>query len=163
LRGVRLIVHLLLAWLAAALLGRYLTGGHVLLDPFLLVTVYYGIRSKPPTGTLVGLSAGLLQDALTGTLFGLNGFSKTLVGFLCHLFGGRLLLNSPVSQVVILLSCTLVDRLVVGCLGFLLRGTFGLQPPGALVLLSLANAAVGLILFRAAESRRRRAAIDAGY
>jgi len=163
LHGVRLIIHLLLAWLAAALLGRFLTGGQVLLDPFLLVAVYYGIRSKPPTGTVVGLAAGLLQDALTGTLFGLNGFSKTLIGYLCHLFGGRLLLTSPVSQVVILLSCTLVDRLVVGSLGFLLRGAFGLPPLGAVVLLCVANAAVGLALFRLAEARRRRAAINAAY
>lgn len=160
--GARLLLELLLAWLASALLGRYLTGGVPLLDPFLLLTVYYGIHSRPPTGTVVGALAGLLQDALTGNLLCMNAFSKTLVGWVCHALGGRLLVTRTLPQVMILLSCTALDQIVRGALGYLLRGSFPMLPPGAFVLLLLSNTIVGTLLLRLADSRRR-AALASSY
>jgi hypothetical protein len=100
---------------------------------------------------------------VTGSLFGLNGFSKTLIGYLGHGFGGRLLLTNPIAQAVILVSCTLADRLVVGSVGLVVRGTFHMPPPGALILLCLLNAVAGLVLFRVADSRESRAAMDGAY
>lgn len=158
-QNARLVFALLLAWLVTALSGRYLTGGVMLLDPFLLLTVYAGARSAPPRGTLTGLAAGLTQDALTGTLFGLNGFTKTLVGYLSHGIGGRLVLTNAVPQVVVIIGATLLDRFGIAILSLLLRGTFPLPPVGALLLLCLFNALVGVAVFRFADARERRLSV----
>ena len=141
-------------------MGRWVTGGLLLLDPFLMLTVYVGVRSQAPKGTLTGLSAGLFQDALTGTLFGMNGFSKTLIGFLCHSMSGRLLMTNTVPLLLMLVGMTVLDRLFLATLSLLLRGSFPLPTFGALFLLCACNAFAGLAMFRFAEARNRRGALS---
>lgn len=160
-RVVRYLGLLLVAWGFAVLQGR-MTGGVHLIDPFLLLTLLYGLRGEPPAGTLAGFGAGIVQDSLSGGLVGLNGFTKTLIGYLSHGFGGRLLVTSPVPQAGILVLCTLGNQAVLGLLSLVLRGTFPLPTLWVLAASCLANTIAGLLLFALAESRTRRLGVT-GY
>ena len=77
--------------------GRFTT----LVDPFLIFAVYHSLR-HPPLGSAVGGStAGLVQDALTGGLFGLHGFATTAVAYAVSWIRQRFVIQQP-SQVGIL-------------------------------------------------------------
>ena len=50
-------------------------------DPFLLMIVFYASRGDVVTGMLVGAGVGLVEDAVSGGLYGLHGFAGTCVGY----------------------------------------------------------------------------------
>src|SRR5207344_3011859 len=70
--------------LGAAALAQMLLGQHApalaeRCDLFTIFTVYAALTRPPRTAVVLGSAAGLLQDALTGVVLGLNGFKKTLL------------------------------------------------------------------------------------
>ena len=76
----------ILAALAAAtlleLLGVRITPHFVrLVDPFIVVVVWYALRTDTITGQLTGTVAGMVQDGLVGGLFGLHAIANTVVGY----------------------------------------------------------------------------------
>lgn len=59
------------------------------LDLPLIVTLYFGLSLRQPLrGLSVGLVTGLLQDALSHGPVGMNGLTKTVVGFLASSLSG---------------------------------------------------------------------------
>ena len=72
----------LLAILVQTLLPR-VSPRLLILDLPLLVTIFFAVsRRSPITGALTGAVIGLLQDALTGQPIGVNGISKTVIGYI---------------------------------------------------------------------------------
>lgn len=70
-----------------------------LLDLPLLVTLYFALsRRNPATGLFLGMSIGLLQDAVSRVPIGLNGIAKTLVGYIGSTIGARLDVEHPISR-----------------------------------------------------------------
>jgi rod shape-determining protein MreD len=70
-----------------------------LLDLPLLVTLYFALsRRNPATGLFLGMSIGLLQDAVSRVPIGLNGIAKTLVGYVGSTIGARLDVEHPISR-----------------------------------------------------------------
>lgn len=53
-------------------------------DLLLMVVIIASLHLGKKQGTLIGFTAGLLQDLCSGTFFGINTFTKLL---LAHLFG----------------------------------------------------------------------------
>ncbi|MCZ6877848.1 MAG: rod shape-determining protein MreD, partial [Acidobacteria bacterium] len=51
------------------------------LDLSLVLALYIGWNSSPAKGAVRGFTFGLLKDAISGIYLGLNGLSKTLMGF----------------------------------------------------------------------------------
>lgn len=76
----------LLVPLAAILLQALLTRPFprlFLLDLPLIVTIFFAVsRRSPIAGALTGASIGLVQDLLTGQPIGVNGISKTVIGYI---------------------------------------------------------------------------------
>ncbi len=66
-----------------------------LLDLFLVVVVFYGLRGDLFVGLAVGLVAGLVTDGLTGGLYGLHGFADTIVGYGTAYAAQRLVIRRP--------------------------------------------------------------------
>ncbi len=52
-----------------------------------LVVIYFALSRGEIHGMLTGTTAGLIQDSFTFTILGINGFSKTILGFLIGLLG----------------------------------------------------------------------------
>lgn len=83
-------------------LGRWTPVVRGYLDVMLLPVAWYGIARSARSGMLVGCAGGLLQDAWFETgLFGLNGFVKTLLGYLLGRLGGTFDVNQGAGRFVV--------------------------------------------------------------
>jgi rod shape-determining protein MreD len=147
-----------LAILGALLLNSALS--HVsppasrIFDPFLLVTVYCGLHGGETHGMLAGAAAGWVQDAhFGGTVVGLSGLSKLLVGFGVGVAGARFLLSGPMARASMLLAAGVLDSLLVEALAsaFEIRA-YELRLP-ALFGRAAVNALVGALLFEGLDRR----------
>ena len=88
----------------------------------LLMVIYYGITKGPTGALLAGTGAGLLQDSLEGTLFGLSALSRGLVGYLVGILGLRFALAPFVARVLVLAAATvLTSSIEVGTLAIMGR------------------------------------------
>jgi rod shape-determining protein MreD len=68
----------------------------------LLVTIYFAMaRRSPIQGTTIGFILGILEDALTHRPIGINGISKTLVGFLAASVGVRIDVENVTIRVLL--------------------------------------------------------------
>lgn len=128
-----------------------------ILDPFLLVVVYCGLKGGETHGMLAGAAAGWIQDvAFAGRLLGLAGLSKVLVGFGVGLAGTRFQLTEPGSRLLVIVLAVLLDALIMRQLAAAFDVTIGALTVPGLVLRTLVNAGIGLPLFALVERRRWR-------
>lgn len=97
---------ILLALLAELLLPRYVAGFFRYFDFMLIVVVFNSVSRPRIQATLLGTASGLIQDAFTGIIFGLNGFSKTVVGYLASSFYQRFMIDTALIQLVVLAAAT---------------------------------------------------------
>jgi rod shape-determining protein MreD len=127
--------------------------------------IYAGLAYGPVVGLMAGTAGGLAQDALAGSIVGVGGFSKTLVGFLVGVLGAHFIVSQRLPRFVMFVGGTLLHELCFQALYALVetRG-FTMHWQAALVQ-SLVNAAIGLIAFEIVERgpelvQRRRARGD---
>lgn len=98
-RLLRAILALVLALAGQTVLSHLWPGAHRFVDLMLIPVVWYGLTGSQRSGMLVGCSSGLLQDAwFQITVFGLNGFKKTLLGWLLGGVGSRFDLNHQAGR-----------------------------------------------------------------
>lgn len=152
----------ILAVVLAAALQTILTGIWPLLTMFfdlpLVVVIYYAIAKGPTGALLAGTGAGLMQDALEGTLLGVSALSKALVGYLVGMVGLRFALAPVMSRVLVLAAATVLTRSVeLGTLAIMGR-RLAYSPYPTLLVAVLGNCLVGAMMFgllpgKSAESR----------
>ena len=127
-----------------------------MLDLPLLVVIYFAIaRRSPVTGLATGAVLGTLQDALTSEPLGVNGITKTLIGYIAGMLGNRIdtdnhgarfLFTFVLSMLNSALYWVMVEKLLAQSLGWswfheLIRG--------------LVNAVVGVLLFSLLDMTQR--------
>ena len=100
---------ILLALLAELLLPRYVADFFRYFDFMLIVVVFNSVSRSRIQATLLGTASGLTQDAFTDIVFGLNGFSKTVVGYLASTFYQRFMIDTALIQLLVLAAATLVN------------------------------------------------------
>jgi rod shape-determining protein MreD len=91
------------------------------LDLPLIVTMYYSIQGRKMYSAVVGSLVGLMQDAISGIPLGINGLSKALAGYIAGVISKRVVVESPMSQFVLLLVSS-IGNAGVTLLLFLLIG-----------------------------------------
>ncbi|HEU4402312.1 MAG TPA: rod shape-determining protein MreD [Candidatus Polarisedimenticolia bacterium] len=133
--------------LAQVLLSRYFPGLSRYCDLFTILVVYYGLTRPQAAAMMMGAGAGLVEDSLVGAILGLNGFKKTLTGYLVGSFGSLFMLNQAIPRFGILFAATLIDPLVE--LGLTAAMGQSVIVPGMLGLLQrgLGNGVIGLLVF----------------
>lgn len=128
-----------------------------ILDPFLLVVVYCGLKGGETHGMLAGAAAGWMQDVhFGGRVLGLSGLSKVLIGFSVGLAGTRLQLTESGARLLVLVLAVVLDALIMRQLAAAFDVATGTLTVPALALRALVNAAIGLPLFALVERRRWR-------
>ena len=73
--------------------------GGVTPDLPLILTVLVALHRGPEAGCLVGFATGILQDATSGGLLGVQALSRALAGFAMGLLPGRLWVGHPLIQI----------------------------------------------------------------
>jgi rod shape-determining protein MreD len=110
---LRLVLGLAIALAVQATLGRIWPAAQRYVDVMLVPVVWYGIGGAQRKAMLVGCAAGLLQDAWFQLgVFGLNGFKKTLLGWLLGGLGSRFDINRQSGRMVFGLLASLADSLM---------------------------------------------------
>ncbi len=135
------------ACLAQVLMSRYLPQLHRCCDLFTILVVYYGLTRPQPAAMAMGTGAGLVEDAVIGPILGLNGFAKTLLGYLVGSIGSLFMLNQTIPRFGILFAATFLNPLVELGLSLAMGRSFAF--PGAMDLLQrgLGNGLIGLVVF----------------
>jgi rod shape-determining protein MreD len=142
---------LVLQTTVAGLLPR-LTGGRLTVNLVLAAVVYVGLAYGPVTGMLAGAVGGLLQDALAGTIVGIGGMSKTLVGFLVGVLGAQFIVSTTLPRFVMFVSATLLHELVYQALDALLQSRSFAPQYTAVLFQALVNGMVGVTAFLIVEN-----------
>lgn len=145
------------ALIVQSALGRVAPAQAPLFDPFLLVLVYCALTRGEAFGMLAGGAAGWIQDIqFGGTVLGLCGLTKVLLGFGVGLAGSRFLLTSTGARTLVLLATTVADSLLLEALaGVFDVRTSGLSAGGLLARASV-NAVLGVSLYAVLDRRLPR-------
>jgi rod shape-determining protein MreD len=84
-----------------------------ILDLPLIVTVYFAVaRRNPIAGTLTGALIGIAQDALTGQPIGINGVSKTIIGFLAASIGVRIDVENHGTRLILNFGAAMLNSAI---------------------------------------------------
>ena len=162
-RAIGVILAVAAALALQTTLARFLVRGTLALDLVLVVVVYVALSSGPTTGLLTGAFAGLIQDALSGSVIGIGGLAKTIVGFLAGIIGTQFIVAQPLPRFVVFFAATLLHAAIfMGLYVVLGLRQFG-SPYAAVAGQATANAIAGVVAFQLVELlpgavERRRAA-----
>ncbi|HYK43047.1 MAG TPA: rod shape-determining protein MreD [Thermoanaerobaculia bacterium] len=132
---------------------QFLLGGSRLrsiwpIDVFLIATAIVARGGNSVTAVLVGGTMGLLEDALTSDLLGMNAFAKAAIGYVLALLSIRVMFGGIWAVGAALAAASLANDAIVAVLASLL-----LQAP--IVLLSRES------LWRAAATGATAALLEA--
>lgn len=170
-RTVRFLTGLLLAT-AFQVLGVHLWGSFLLaVDLFLVLAVAASLDHGPVGSMLAGSVAGLAQDALTGGLFGLNGFADTFVAWSASRLKQRIVIQRPIEVGLLFTLAAALQQTLLVLLQFLMLPGGELPGLEVMALRMVTSGAIGMALFVLLrrvrlqleswrERRRRRLAID---
>ncbi len=101
----------------------------------LAATLYIGWYSGPIRGAACGTLLGLTQDVTQlATLLGLNGFSKTLIGFLASYLSRWLVSDSFPTRAAAAFAMSLLDGLLALGLEGLFEGSWSGSAAGGLLI-----------------------------
>ena len=108
-----ILLLLLLAGSFEILLSRALPELRRYLDLPLILVLYLSMHSTAAKGAFWGTCFGLLSDLLVGTLLGLNGLSKTLIGYLVGLLRVRTAAEGVLGRIMLLAAATALDTVLM--------------------------------------------------
>ncbi|HEX4952632.1 MAG TPA: rod shape-determining protein MreD [Thermoanaerobaculia bacterium] len=125
------------------------------IDLFLVATVLTAAGGGSLAGMLGGMVAGLTCDALSGRLYGLYGFTDTIIGYGTARMAQRLIFDRAGVILVTLVIATFVQHGILTALEFGLLERF--EPPDPLwwTVEALANGLTGGICFALSGTANR--------
>lgn len=127
-----------------------------LIDLFLLMNIYFALNYNQMICMGVSIPSGLIQDAFSKGIIGVNAFSKTIIVYLISGLSSRLMIKHPLIIMILIAVSTGLDFLIP----FGLYGLFHQQPfpmtPFIVGVAALFNSIVGIILFQITDRIRSR-------
>ena len=155
----------ILSFLLQSTLLKYATVAGVRPDLIILLACLAGLFFGRRPGLLLGALAGLIQDCLSGTPFGLNTLSKALVGFAAGVLQQHAGMHHRLLQMAMVALLTLFDAtLTLGLVTFYHGGGPSLRPIAALIASqALFNALVAAPYFAALTRVARRYLPSGGF
>lgn len=110
--GLAVVVHALALRVAPELSPAF--------DLFVVVVVLQSLSRSSLAGLAAGLVVGMVQDALTGGLFGLYGFADTIIGYAVARASQRLVLEKAGGMFPVAATAAVVQQAIVVGLAYLL-------------------------------------------
>jgi rod shape-determining protein MreD len=127
------------------------------LDLPLIVTIYFGLSYRDSIrGMSIGVVAGLLQDALSHGPIGINGLTKTVVGFFTSSVSGRIEVEHTVIRMAALWLFSVVDLGVFAVLEKIFFTSRFSWTHYHFVFTPILNAVIGLPLFYFGDRLRKK-------
>jgi rod shape-determining protein MreD len=126
-------------------------GGVTRVNLVLVAVVYAALAFGAVTGLLAGTAGGLAQDALAGSIIGIGGFSKTLVGFLVGVLGAQFIVSQPLPRFVMFVGATFLHEACFQALYALVETRGFRMQLTATSVQALVNALLGVFAFYVVE------------
>ena len=126
------------------------------IDLFLLFNIYYALNFSPLACIAVSVTSGLIQDAFTGGIIGMNAFSKTIVVYCIAVLSSRLMIKHPFILMLLVAVSTGVDLLTVHSLHRLLGLPQIVLSYQVFLTATVLNMLVGVLGFHIADRVRTR-------
>ena len=84
------------------------------LDLTLILVVYFALQREPLQALIVAAVAGLATDLISGppALLGAGGFSKVIAAYAVYYVASRVMLDTTLLRIPVLLGASLVDNLM---------------------------------------------------
>ena len=134
------------------------------LDLTLILVIYFALQREPLQALIVAAVAGLATDLISGppALLGAGGFSKLIAAYAVYYVASRVMLDTTLLRIPVLLGASLVDNLVYVGMHRLLGQTPPVPFVQSLSYKVIATTVAGTILLYAydsyfsAKARQRR-------
>jgi len=124
-----------------------------LIDLVLIINIYTALYFSQTSCLAISLSTGLMQDALTKGIMGMNAFSKTVLAFLISALSSRIVIKQPVLSFLVGVASVL-DLLIIFGLHKLFNLSGFVITPKLLGSAALMNALTSLLVFYLADKVR---------
>lgn len=149
-----LIVFVLLSLQMSNVIALLEINPDIMLVLAILHALYYGEQN----GTIFGFGIGLLEDVLSGTLFGMNAFILSLVSFLTGVYKKYIFVSDIVAFLIYIVLATIVKYILYIVFFSIFQKTDFLN---GMLFLKLAgeiayNVIIGIIFFLAAPKLYKR-------
>jgi rod shape-determining protein MreD len=134
------------------------------LDLTLILVVYFALQREPLQALIVAAAAGLAMDLISGppALLGAGGFSKVLAAYAVYYVASRVMLDTTLLRIPVLLGASAIDNLVYVGMHRLLGQTPPMPFVQSLAYKVIATTVAGTILlylydsYFSAKARHRR-------
>ena len=134
------------------------------LDLTLILVIYFALQREPLQALIVAAAAGLATDLISGppALLGAGGFSKVIAAYAVYYVASRVMLDTTLLRIPVLLGASLVDNLVYVGMHRLLGQTPPVPFVQSLAYKVIATTVAGTILlymydsYFSAKARQRR-------
>lgn len=123
-------------------------------DLFLVLVVYHSLDNTPVWSSISGSAVGLVQDALSGGLYGLHGFANTLVAYISCRLQLRLVIQQPAQVGLLFALAAALQLATLAGLQFLMVGGADLPSHWAMLARALSSGLGGAVLFVVAGKAR---------
>ena len=143
-----ILILILLAGSFEILFSRALPELRRYFDLPLILVLYLSLHSTAAKGAFWGTCFGLLSDLLLGTLLGLNGLSKTLIGFLAGLLRLRAAAEGVAGRMLWLGAAAALDTVLMIAILDLLGHPLPDSSLPFVALRSCLASVVGVFIFR---------------
>lgn len=130
---IALIVAVILQWTL-----RNVAEPLAYIDFPLIVVVYAALQRNSIKAILFGTLAGIAVDALSGSLLGANGFSKTLIAYLVSELARRVYMDNLLLRIPVIAGACLLDDAVYWGMHWLLG-----QPPTVPLVVTMSYTLIG--------------------
>ena len=144
-RSLRFALSLVIVVLLHAIGVRVLPGFSQAVDLFLVLVLFNAVNASLGAGLLGGLAAGMVADALTGSLYGLHGAADTLIGYGAALASQRLVIQRPATVMLLFAVAAVAQQALLFGLRMLLLADPSLPDPAWLVARVLTVGILGLV------------------
>ncbi len=141
-----------LALVVQMALARYAVGGRWVFDLVLVGVVYAALYWGPVAAMWAGTLGGLMQDALTGSVIGVGGLAKTVVGFGVGLAGDQFVVARPSVRAAAVALVTVGHRLIIVGLLAVVNQAWNGVPWAAVLMETGLNAAAGFLAFQVTDA-----------
>lgn len=112
-RLLQFFLGLVLALTIHSLLHNFFPNALAFVDVYLILVIYYAMGGNLVGTVIAGVSAGFVQDAFSGSMFGLHAFSLTLCGYLVATVASRIVLSGALAFGAALAGAVIVNELVI--------------------------------------------------
>lgn len=150
-KGIIVFAVLVAALLLQTTVAGFSLGAASSVNFVLIAVVYVALSMGALTGLLAGAAGGLAQDAIAGSVVGIGGLSKTLVGFMVGVLGAQFIVSQPIPRFVMFVGATFLHELCFQGLHSLVEGQafqFGYRSVLAQAAL---NGVIGILTFQVVE------------